>query len=220
VAIREPVNKKNGEEKERSQYKQTNNLQDDYLQTPDEGVAMFPGESSFHRNANLLAGARSDGQRVNLMMQLQQSHGNAYVQRLLSSRVVQAKLNVSQPGDEYEKEAEATVRSVNQGETVAVPQQKTADLVIAGSWTEPRNVSPEWNEYDRLRTLLERQYPEMSWEVVEEDRWGPRRWRVKVVSFGRPEELTRANILQWMRQRALGPRPPRAEETAPVSGYY
>jgi len=88
------------------------------------------------------------------------------------------------------------------------------------SWTEPRNISPEWNEYDRLRTLLEQQYPDIKWEVAEEDRWGPRRWRVKTTSFGRPEDLTRENVLQWMRERVLGPAPARAEETAPVSSYF
>ena len=96
---------------------------------------------------------------------------------------------------------------------------KTAHMIM-GSWTHPRNISPEWNEYDRLRTLLVRQRPRIRWEIIEEDRFGPKRWRVQEESWTRPIVLTRATILQWMRERVLGPAPPRAEETAPVNPYY
>ena len=133
---------------------------------------------------------------------------------------IDASVELTTPCDKYEQEAEVAERSIRSGEPVALPRQKAGAALIAGRWTEPRNISPEWNEYDRLRTLLERQYPDMRWEVVEEDRWGPRRWRVWVVPWASPEELTRANVLQWMRRRVLGPAPPRAEETAPVSPYW
>ncbi len=62
-------------------------------------------------NPGFLSDVRSShsanaAQRAQIMSDLQQSHGNAYVQRLLSSRAVQAKLTVSAPDDEYEQEAD------------------------------------------------------------------------------------------------------------------
>jgi hypothetical protein len=53
-----------------------------------------------------------------LLMSLQRSHGNRYVQRLLKAKgnaareVIQAKLNISQPGDPYEQEAERVAQEV------------------------------------------------------------------------------------------------------------
>ena len=62
-------------------------------------------------NPGFLSDVRSShsanaAQRAQIMSGLQQSHGNAYVQRILSSHTVQAKLAVSSPDDEYEKEAD------------------------------------------------------------------------------------------------------------------
>src|SRR5215468_1296393 len=44
--------------------------------------------------------------RVALLFGLQRSHVNGYVQRLLRSASVQAKLSISEPGDQYEQEAD------------------------------------------------------------------------------------------------------------------
>jgi hypothetical protein len=41
-----------------------------------------------------------------LLFQLQQTRGNRFTQQLLRSSLIQAKLAVSQPGDEYEREAD------------------------------------------------------------------------------------------------------------------
>ena len=87
-------------------------LQYDQLKAADEGVVDVIGEPSVDRHAVLLAAAHSDEQRANLVMQLQQSYGNAYVQRLLNSRAVQAKLTVSQPGDVYEQEADKVAEMI------------------------------------------------------------------------------------------------------------
>jgi hypothetical protein len=67
-----------------------------------------------NEHANLLANARSDEERTNLSLHLQSSYGNAYVQRLLSSRAIQTKLTVSQPDDPYEKEADRVAEEVTQ----------------------------------------------------------------------------------------------------------
>src|SRR5262245_29793397 len=46
------------------------------------------------------------------IVELQQTIGNQAVQRLLRSRMLQAKLNVSQPGDPFEQEADRVAKKV------------------------------------------------------------------------------------------------------------
>ena len=46
------------------------------------------------------------------LLSLQCSHGNRYVQRLLRSRRMQAKLTISEPGDQYEQEADRVAETV------------------------------------------------------------------------------------------------------------
>ena len=62
--------------------------------------------------AALLHSAASDEARADLASHLQRSHGNAYLQRLLESKTVQAKLPVSPTGDAYEQEADRAAREV------------------------------------------------------------------------------------------------------------
>ncbi len=69
-------------------------------------------DASVESQAGLMAGdARSlrsanSVQRAQLVQSLQRTRGNAYVQRLLNSSGIQAKLTVSSPDDEYEREAD------------------------------------------------------------------------------------------------------------------
>jgi len=67
-----------------------------------------PFDPRMDEHAELLAqlAAHSDVAVHNLVMQLHQTYGNRYVQRLLNSNVVQAKLTVNAPGDIYEQEAD------------------------------------------------------------------------------------------------------------------
>jgi hypothetical protein len=78
----------------------------DQQKAPDEGVADFQVGSSFDTHAALLGGANTDAQRSDLAMHLQKTYGNRYVQRLVESTKVQAKLTVGSPDDEYEREAD------------------------------------------------------------------------------------------------------------------
>jgi len=86
----------------------------DQLKATDEGVADIIGGASVNRHARMLANTGSDAQRANLVIHLQQTYGNRYVQRLLNSKAVQAKLTVSQPDDTYEKEADRVADIVTQ----------------------------------------------------------------------------------------------------------
>jgi len=114
--------KKKEPEKE-SPRRKKGELQYDQFKAADDGVIDVIGEPSIDRHAILLAAAHSDEQRANLVMQWQQSYGNAYVQRLLNSRAVQAKLTVSQPGDIYEQEADRVADMVTKAETSEVKRQ-------------------------------------------------------------------------------------------------
>ena len=101
-------------EEEGHQKKRAQQPQHDQFKTPGEGVVNIVAGLSPEGHAALLDGAQSDEHRADIAAQLQQSYGNAYVQRLISSRAVQAKLTVSQPGDEFEKEADRVADAVTQ----------------------------------------------------------------------------------------------------------
>jgi hypothetical protein len=85
------------------------------------------GETPFlprmDEHAELLARAPSDNQRANIVLQLQQTYGNRYVQRLIESRVVQAKLKVSAPNDIYEQEADRVAKAVTRADKSQVQRQ-------------------------------------------------------------------------------------------------
>ncbi|MFO7995877.1 MAG: DUF4157 domain-containing protein, partial [Dehalococcoidia bacterium] len=78
---------------------------------------------SMDEHVSLLAQAQSDEQRANIVLRLQQAYGNAYVQRLLNSGSLRAKLNVSSPGDKYEEEAEKVSQKVMSMATPPKPAQ-------------------------------------------------------------------------------------------------
>lgn len=59
------------------------------------------------------------------LLSLQRSHGNWFVQRLLRSGAIQAKLSISQPGDEYEREADQVADQVMR---MAEPEVSAQDL--------------------------------------------------------------------------------------------
>jgi hypothetical protein len=91
----------------------------------DDDIALQAGDS-LESQAVLLANTRSDEQRARLLTHLQQTHGNAYVQRLIESPVVQAKLTVSSPGDVYEKEADRVAETLQRQEEEEEIQPKLA----------------------------------------------------------------------------------------------
>jgi hypothetical protein len=87
------------------------------LEIPNEDVAPIadtPFWPQVDKHVALLAEAHSGEQRANLVLQLQKTYGNAYVQRLLNSKFIQAKLTVNPPDDVYEKEADRVASIVTQ----------------------------------------------------------------------------------------------------------
>ena len=63
------------------------------------------------------------GQKARVVSQLQHSHGNAYVQRLLDSKAIQAKLVVNPVNDQYEREADRVAEAVAPASGAAVQRQ-------------------------------------------------------------------------------------------------
>src|SRR3989442_4713572 len=69
---------------------------------------------------------------LNPVLQLQQTFGNQAVQRLLRSRVIQARLNISQSGDSFEQEADRVAEKVMRMPAPAV-QRSCASCASGGS---------------------------------------------------------------------------------------
>ena len=80
------------------------------------------------KHAESLAMSPSDEARANLVSHLQQTYGNRYVQRLLNSNVVQAKLTVNAPGDIYEQEANRVADVVTKAVTSKTQRQEEEEL--------------------------------------------------------------------------------------------
>jgi hypothetical protein len=87
-------------------------------------IAETPFVPRTDEHAELLAMSPSDEARANIVLQLQQAYGNRYVQRLLKSNVVQAKLTVNAPGDIYEQEADRIADEVTSAEKSQVQRQE------------------------------------------------------------------------------------------------
>jgi len=114
MARHERIKRERLEDREADSHHKKKKQQQEYdqLKTSDEGVTDSLGKASLEWHAALLADTRSDEQMVRLVTHLQQSYGNAYVQRLLSSRIVQAKLTVNPPDDVYEREADRVAETI------------------------------------------------------------------------------------------------------------
>ena len=67
------------------------------------------------------------GHKIQVARQLQHSHGNAYVQRLLDPRAVQAKLVVNPPDDQYEQEADRVADTVVRSTDSQIQRQTQVD---------------------------------------------------------------------------------------------
>jgi len=102
----------------------------DQLKAPGEDtvpVLDTPFRPRVEEHTALLAGAHSAEQRASLVLQLQKTYGNTYVQRLLNSKVVQAKLTVNPPDDEYEREADRVAEVVTQKTTSQIQRQEEGE---------------------------------------------------------------------------------------------
>jgi hypothetical protein len=120
-----------------------------------DSITETPFRPSMDQHAALLTAAHSDEGRANLVLHLQQTYGNQYVQRLLNSIAVQAKLTVSQPDDACEREADRVAQQViSMTTTPANPEHLQA-----------QRQAEEEEEEVQTKSLLQRQAEEEEEEV-------------------------------------------------------
>jgi hypothetical protein len=73
--------------------------------------------------SELFGSIQSEQGRAEIAMHLQNTYGNAYVQRLVNSKTIQAKLEVTQPDDPYEVEADRVADSITKSSATNVQRQ-------------------------------------------------------------------------------------------------
>jgi hypothetical protein len=116
-------------------------------------------------HAESLAMPRSDGQQANLVLHLQHTYGNRYVQRLIESMGVQTRLAVSAPNDAYEQEADRVAETVNKAENAPLQRQEEEEepiqpKSIAEIQRQPEEELEEDEEVLRPKSVLQRQEEE------------------------------------------------------------
>ncbi len=112
---REQLNQKNSRKKGKEP-----RLFDDY-RFVEKGITQInatPFQPNVEEHAELLGRTITGEQRSSLLLHLQRTYGNAYVQRLVNYRAVKTKLNVNSPGDKQEIEAEQVAKQVVNMETI------------------------------------------------------------------------------------------------------
>ena len=137
----------------------------------DQSLARDTGSSSLtetpfyprmEEHAAMLSSIPSAAQRNKFIMQLHQTYGNNYVQRLMESTDVQAKLTVSEPGDIYEREADRVADAVTRAVNSPVQSQEEEEELLQGKTLVQQQ--PEEEELLQDKSLVQQQ-PEEEEEV-------------------------------------------------------
>ena len=111
------------------------------MELPAERHAALLGDPCFSHLAN-------DGQKARMVTELQQTYGNQYVQRLVQSTKVQAKLSISSLDDEYEREADKAADTVTRTSAYGIQRQ-----VEAEDKEEPEEEEEEEEPEVEVRTM-------------------------------------------------------------------
>jgi len=135
MAERERANRGKHEDvdqKKRARQKEPQ-LSSDNFHARDQGLLSL-AETPFHprmdEHTAMLSGIPFARQRHNFIIQLQKTYGNRYVQRLVESMNVQAKLTVSDPGDIYEQEADRVADAVTRAVNSPVQRQEEEEEIL------------------------------------------------------------------------------------------
>jgi hypothetical protein len=107
-------------------------------------------------HAALLASAPSGPPLANSVIHLQRTYGNRYVQRLLNSMSLRAKLNVNPPNDIYEQEADRVADAVIRAENAQAQCQEEEEEIQA----KPILQRQEEEEEIQAKPILQRQEEE------------------------------------------------------------
>ena len=101
--------------------------------------------------------ARTGEQTRKLLLHLQRSYGNAYVQRLLRTSNIQAKLTVSSPGDIYEQEADRVAEKVTREMNIQAQRQEEDEEELLQSKFDAQRQEDEEEELVQMTPDLQRQ---------------------------------------------------------------
>lgn len=164
MAEREKANR--GKHKEVDQKKRARQKEPqpsfDKLHSWDQGLlslAETPFYPRMDEHAAMLSRIPFTRQRHDFIMQLHNTYGNRYVQRLVESINVQAKLTVSDPGDVYEQEADRVADAVTK--TVNSPAQRQEEEELQTKPVSSIQQQPEEEEeLIQGESLLQRQEEE------------------------------------------------------------
>ena len=118
-------------------------------------------------HADILAGIKFTTQRNNFIQQLHRTYGSRYVQRLVTSLNVQAKLTVSDPNDIYEQEADRIADNVTR--TINSPAQRQPEEeeeLLQGKFDIHRE-APEEEELLQGKTDIQRATPAEEEELLQ-----------------------------------------------------
>jgi len=164
MAEREKANR--GKHKEVDQKKRVRQKEPqpsfDKFHSWDQGLlslAETPFYPRMDEHAAMLSRIPFTRQRHDFIMQLHKTYGNRYVQRLVESINVQAKLTVSDPGDIYEQEADRVADAVTK--TVNSPAQRQEEEELQTKPVSSIQQQPEEEEeLIQGESLLQRQEEE------------------------------------------------------------
>jgi chemotaxis protein histidine kinase CheA len=130
-------------------------------------IGETPFSPRIDKHAELIAMATSDEAKTNLILNLQQTYGNKYVQGLLNSKVLQAKLAVSNPDDVYEQEADRVADMVTRriaSETQRQPEQEEEEIKA-----QRQDEEGEEEEEEEIQTQRQEEEGEEEEEEEEEE---------------------------------------------------
>ncbi len=157
-----PKTNKDGELKRRT-WKQGNQQQFEALSYRDHSVSHF-SETPYHpqmeSHASLLSGANSLKEKANLILSLQQSYGNQYVQSLLAfarTHNMSTKAESITPEVQRQAASQGTVEAVEDVERRAIER---ADLLIGQTYGQ--------NFFRGFREGVMAAYARSNWQVLEE----------------------------------------------------
>jgi len=118
-------------------------VSDNLKQVRDAPESKDLNEIPLDEHAALLTDARlshpaNTEQKTRILTGLQESYGNAYVQRLLASRGIQAKLTVNPPDDQYEQQADRVADAITQAPVSQVQRQEEEEEEVQAKAIEGR----------------------------------------------------------------------------------
>jgi hypothetical protein len=129
-----------------------------------ESADIFLRDTPFYprmmEHVKILSDIPFKAQREEFILRLHETYGSSYVQHLMKSISVQAKLNISDPNDIYEQEADRVAEEVTRNINTQVQRQEPEEEeLLQGKLLTQREI-PEEEELIQDKLNIQRQEPE------------------------------------------------------------